>query len=97
MTGFTFSDFVLGNGSAVIGDFTETTANRVWTLDVTPGGQGAVTADVAANVAQDDGGNNNTVAVQASVTYDSVAPGIVITPTGTTTSASPITFTFMPR
>ncbi|MBI3096757.1 MAG: hypothetical protein HYY93_00705, partial [Planctomycetes bacterium] len=65
----------------------------VYTIPVTPSGQGAVTCQVTASAAQDAAGNNNTVSNNASVTYDSIAPTVAVTPDGTSTSASSITFT----
>ncbi|MCX6872423.1 MAG: M6 family metalloprotease domain-containing protein [Verrucomicrobia bacterium] len=56
-------------------------------------GSGTVIATAAAGVAHDAAGNANTASNTASVTYDSVAPTVAVTPTGTTTSGSPITFT----
>jgi hypothetical protein len=44
----------------------------VYTFDVTPAGQGAVTVNVAAAVAQDAAANGNTAATQYIITYDSL-------------------------
>jgi hypothetical protein len=92
VTGFTAGDVTAGNGT--VANFAGSGA--VYTFDLIPGGQGPVTADVAAGVAQDGAGNGNTAAAQFSRTYDSVAPTVTIDqeagqpdPTGT----APISFT----
>ncbi len=72
VSGFDLTDLTVGNGAA--GNLQVVTANRVWTADITPSGQGAVTVDLAANKAQDAAGNNNTAATQLTRTYDNVAP-----------------------
>ncbi|MFZ5604495.1 MAG: beta strand repeat-containing protein, partial [Pseudomonadota bacterium] len=71
MTGFVLGDIVASNASLSNlidnndGDFIVT---------VTPTADGAVTLNVAANVAQDAAGNNNTVAIQYSTVFDSSGP-----------------------
>jgi hypothetical protein len=61
---------------------------------VTPAGQGAVTVNVAASVAQDAASNGNTAATQYSITYDTVAPTVTLTSTATSpTKVSPIPMT----
>ncbi|MFO0877699.1 MAG: Ig-like domain-containing protein [Gemmataceae bacterium] len=76
VSGFTENDVTLGNAN--LSAFTATTANRVWTFLVTPVNQGSVTVDVAADVAQDAAGNGNTVATSLARTFDSIAPGVVL-------------------
>ena len=76
VTGFSISDISAGNAS--LSNFTATSAS-VYTVTVTPTSDGAVTLDVAANVALDTAGNNNTAATQLSVTYDGTAPTAAIT------------------
>jgi len=70
VTGFTVSDLNVTNGTT--SGFTG--SGDTYTVNVTPSGQGTVTVDVAENVAQDIGENNNTAASQLSRTYDSAAP-----------------------
>lgn len=70
VTGFDVTDIVVGNGNA--GNFAG--GPSVYSFDVTPSGQGLVTIDVPANIAQDAATNTNFAAVQYSLTYDTVAP-----------------------
>ena len=70
VTGFTLSDVVVNNG--VASNFAG--SGDSYSFDVTPSGQGAVSVDVPAGVAQDEAGNTNTAAAQFGATYDSVAP-----------------------
>ena len=71
VSGFVLGDIVAGNASLSNlidnndGDFIVT---------VTPTTDGAVTLNVAANVAQDAAGNNNTVAIQYSTVFDGSGP-----------------------
>ncbi len=46
---------------------------------VTPDADGAVTTNVAGSVAVDTAGNNNTAAVELSITADLTAPTVAIT------------------
>lgn len=64
VTGFALGDITVGNG--VASNFAGSGA--VYICDVTPAALGAVTVDVAANVAQDAAGNLNTAATQFSIT-----------------------------
>ncbi|QGJ70243.1 Hypothetical protein PBC10988_19380 [Planctomycetales bacterium 10988] len=64
-----------------------------YTLEVTPSADGSVTVSVADDTAEDTAGNL-LESDSATVTYDSTAPSLEITPDGTTTPTSPITFTF---
>lgn len=94
VTGFVVGDITVGNGSA--GSFVAV-SGKVYTFNVTPAGQGQVTVDIAAGVAQDTAGNGNTAATQLSRTYDSVAPTVTLTstaPNPTNTSPIPVTATF---
>jgi methionine-rich copper-binding protein CopC len=70
-----------------------TGSGNIYTLPVTPNGQGAITCTVNAAAAQDAAANGNSVSNTASVTYDTLAPTVAVTPNGTSTSTSPITFT----
>ncbi len=72
---FVAGDIATVNGSvsgfiAVDGD--------TYTFNLTPSGQGLVTADIAQNAASDDAGNGNTQATQFSRTYDSVVPTVTM-------------------
>ena len=73
VTGFAVGDITVTNGSA--GNFASVDGNT-YTADITPDAGGNVAIDVAANVAQDGAGNNNTAATQVSVTYDAIAPTV---------------------
>jgi hypothetical protein len=92
VTGFTAADITSGNGT--VANFAG--SGSVYTFDLVPSGQGLVTADIAADLAQDVAGNGNTAATQFSRTYDSIAPDVTIDqasgqadPTG----VAPINFT----
>ncbi len=92
VTGFAIGDISVGNGAASAFNATSTS---VYTATITPASEGAVTVDVAANVAQDGSGNNNTAATQLSVTNDETAPTVTITGSADPTSgAFTATFTF---
>ena len=62
VTGFTSSDIIAGNGT--VSNFAGSDAS--YTFDLTPAGQGLVTADIAAGAASDSAGNGNTIAAQFS-------------------------------
>ncbi|HSA99886.1 MAG TPA: choice-of-anchor Q domain-containing protein, partial [Anaerolineales bacterium] len=75
VTGFLATDITVTGGTldnflAVDGD--------TYTFDLTPGGQGAVTADIAQDAAVDASGNGNVAAPQFSRTYDTVSPIVTI-------------------
>ncbi len=92
VTGFTSDDISVGNGAASNFNATSTT---VYTATITPGAEGAVTIDVAADKAQDAAGNSNTAATQLSVTNDETRPTVTITASADPTSgAFTATFTF---
>jgi hypothetical protein len=94
VTGFVVGDITVGKG--VAGNFVAVNTT-VYSFDVTPSGQGAVTVNVAAAVAQDADLNPNTAATQYSITYDTVAPTVTLTSTATSpteTSPVPMTATF---
>jgi large repetitive protein len=81
VTGFTADDIAVVNGTK--GTFTAVsgTGGAVYTLVVTPtaGFEGNVTVDVAASVAVDAAGNDNTAATQSVQAVDTKAPTVVIT------------------
>jgi len=67
-----------------------------YTFDLTPTGEGLITADIAADVAQDGSGNFNSAAPQFSRTFDTLAPSLTINQASgqvDPASASPINFT----
>jgi hypothetical protein len=66
VTGFTLGDVTVSNGTA--GNLAG--SGSVYTFDVTPVADGLVTVDIAAGVAQDAAGNDNTAATQFSIAYD---------------------------
>lgn len=96
-----FSEDVTGFESAEIGVTGAATSNftavdgNTFTADITPNGTGDITLDIAANVAQDKAGNDNTAASQVSLTYDATAPTVTIMgPTDVVTSDFTVTMTF---
>ncbi len=66
---FEESDVIVGNGRIAKDTFLAVDASQ-YQFDVTPIGQGIVTVDVPANVAQDPAGNPNKAAAQLRRTYD---------------------------
>jgi gliding motility-associated-like protein len=68
VTGFVIGDITVGNGSA--SNFVAVDGNT-YTVDITPGGTGNITIDVAAGVAQDAAANSNTAAAQAVTVFNS--------------------------
>ena len=74
VTGFQISDLTVTNGTA--GNFVNTTADKVWTANIVPSGQGLVTISVAANSAMDKTYEikGNAVSNTLEIIYDSVAP-----------------------
>ncbi|NER78777.1 MAG: hypothetical protein F6K42_04205, partial [Leptolyngbya sp. SIO1D8] len=93
MSGFEVGDISVGNGTAT--NLT-TSDNQTFNVDVTPSRDGLVTVDVAANVAQDIAGNDNTVATQFSIESDRTAPTLTSfvrqTPTDSATNADSLVF-----
>ena len=93
MNGFVVGDITVNNGAA--SEFTMTDA-MTYTATITPAGDGAVTVDVAANVATDAAGNGNTEAAQASSVHDATAPRVVSIvhqdPASTPTNANSLTW-----
>ncbi|WP_417483220.1 Ig-like domain-containing protein [Maricaulis sp.] len=97
---FTFDEDVTG---FALGDIVATGATlanlagsgAVYTADLTMTGS-AVTLDVAANIASDEAGNQNTAATQYSAVFDDEAPTVVsierLTPSSVTTNASDLTW-----
>ena len=80
VSGFTVADITATNAtlSGFAADSTAgTTPDTVWTVLVTPTADGAVTLDIAADVATDTAGNGNLAAPQATSTYDGTDPTVV--------------------
>ncbi|WP_436322591.1 Ig-like domain-containing protein [Vibrio cidicii] len=75
VTGFTVDDITVSGGTK--GTFTEV-SGTVYTLMVTPTANSTsnLTVDVAANVATDAAGNNNTAAAQSTQVVDTVLPSV---------------------
>jgi hypothetical protein len=91
MTGFELEDITVVNGKAANLGGSGTT----YTFDVTPTEDGAVTIDIAANVAEDAATNGNVASMQLSVSTDQTAPTVVISgPTDVVTEDFTATFTF---
>ncbi|GEM_PF-888596 len=94
VSGFEALDIVPGNGA--VNNFQVVDAAH-YTFDLTPAGQGAVTANIAAGVAQDIAGNSNTACTQFGRVYDTVSPNVTMTstePDPTNSSPIPVTVTF---
>ncbi|PCJ07301.1 MAG: hypothetical protein COB16_11480 [Rhodobacteraceae bacterium] len=92
MTGFRRRDITVGNGRA---SNLASSDNTIFTFDVTPQGDGEVTIDIAAGVARDAAGNDNSAAEQLSVTSDSTAPSVEISgPTDVVGELFQVTVTF---
>ena len=93
MTGFTSADITTSNATVV--DFIAVDGDT-YTLNLNPIGEGVVTVDIAAGVAQDGSGNGNSSASQFSRTFDTLAPSVTINQASGQTdpaSISPINFT----
>ena len=75
VTGFVVGEITLGNATASSFMVTSTT---VYTALIMPTANGAVTVDVAADVALDAAGNGNTAATRARSTYTMPVPTITI-------------------
>ena len=89
VTGLTTGGLTVTNG--LIGAISGSGA--AYTVPVTPAADGAVTLQVNAAAAIDTNSLVNLASNVASVAYDTTAPTVVITPTGGSTTASPISFT----
>ena len=76
VSGFTLGEITVGNGAA--SSFTGSDGDTRYTALITPATNGAVTIDVAANVATDIAGNNNSAAVQATSTFTTPVPEISV-------------------
>lgn len=74
VTGLALSEITVGNGTAS----NLQGAGQAYTVDVTPSGSGAVTVDIAADVAVDGAGNGNEAAPQFSITADLTGPTVTL-------------------
>ena len=92
VTGFTLADITVGNGTA--SDLTGGDGATTYTATITPGAEGAVTLDVAADVAEDAAANGNVAAEQVSVTHDMTRPTVAITAPDAANAPFTATFTF---
>jgi hypothetical protein len=92
VTGFAAGDLSLTNASASA--FSGTGA--VYTVTITPSANGQVTVGVAANVAQDGAGNQNTAATDLTRTADATAPSVTLSSTASdpVSGSFPVTITF---
>ena len=99
VNGFAVEDIAVVNGSAAA--LTGTDGGKKFTALITPTGDGTVTVDVAAGVAEDTAGNGNLVAARASSAYiapltDNNAPTVVSitrqTPLSSPTNANTLTW-----
>ncbi|MEQ9298033.1 MAG: Ig-like domain-containing protein, partial [Cyclobacteriaceae bacterium] len=87
VAGFELADFSIGNGTA--SDFHVISTTKYSAL-ITPDADGLVTVDVGADVAQDNGGADNTAAIQFSLTADLTSPTVAIS----STAADPVNGAF---
>lgn len=71
VSGFSAADILVGNGS--VSNFSSQ-SDAVYTAVVSSTNDGTITIDVAANIAQDAAGNNNTAATQLIISADATAP-----------------------
>ena len=97
VSGFVGSDVSLSGSAAGITSWSANSANTVYTATITPTASGTVTIGVAANVATDAAGNNNTAATSKNVTVsvDTTAPGVTVSvPSGTQNGAFNATIRF---
>jgi hypothetical protein len=92
VSGFSSSSVTVTNGTVA----SLTGSGASYTANITPSGQGLVTVAIAAGVAQDAAGNNNTAATSLTRTFDSVNPTVTLSTTASqpTNSAIPVTVTF---
>ncbi|HJQ13570.1 MAG TPA: Ig-like domain-containing protein [Anaerolineales bacterium] len=91
VTGFDISDIAASN--ATVSNFIVVDGDT-YAFELTPSGQGLLTAGIAIGAAQDSSGNTNSAATQFSRTFDSDAPTVTMTSAAPDpTNASPILVT----
>ena len=71
VSGFDVTDISVGNATA---SSFASTSTSVYTALITPTSNGAVTIDIAANIAKDTANNGNSVATQFTTDYDATPP-----------------------
>ncbi|WP_343672209.1 Ig-like domain-containing protein, partial [Chitinophaga sp.] len=71
VTGLTLDDFSVVNGTV---SNLQTADHIIYTVDVTPAGEGIVKVQLPVDVAENVGGNGNTVSNELQVTVDTTAP-----------------------
>ena len=97
VAGFTQSEVSLSGSAASITSWSANSNDTIYTATITPTASGTVTVGVAADVATDAVGNNNTAATSKNVTVsvDTTAPGVSISvPSGVQNGAFNATITF---
>ena len=97
VSNFVQSDVSLSGSAASITSWRANSGNTVYTATITPTASGTVTIGVAANVANDTAGNQNTAAPSKTVTasVDITSPGVSIAvPSGVQNGAFDVTITF---
>lgn len=93
VTGFSAADISVSGGTAT--GLSGSGAN--YTANITPSGNGTVTVNLPANVAEDNAGNGNIAATQFSIVSERTPPSVVITSSEsspTNAALIPVTFTF---
>jgi hypothetical protein len=90
ITGFALTDISVANGHA--SNFTG--SGSLYTATITPTADGIVSVDVAANVAQDSAGNNNSAASQYTINHDQTVPTLVINSNATNPTNASFTASF---
>jgi len=91
VTGFSANGVTVTNGT--VSNF-HAVSGSVYTFDVTPSANGAVTVNIPANVAQDSTGNGNPPATPFTVTFDGTLTTVALTSTATSpTKLTPIPVT----
>lgn len=90
VTGFTAADISVSNGT--VANLTPT-SGKTYTFTVTPTNQGAVSVSIPAGGAQNAAGLDNTASTSTSITFDSQAPTITITPLTTNDTTPTLTGT----
>lgn len=91
VTGFVAGDITVTNGT--VSNFVAVDGHT-YTFSVTPTADGAVTVNIAANVATDTGSNGNTAATPVTLTSDRTPPTAAVTSSAADpTSTNPIPFT----
>ena len=88
---FAVGDITVGNGTA--SEFTETTAGRAWTANISPMAAGSVTLDVSARVVQDLAGNDNSAATRQSTNHEPPTVTLALSPDSVSESADVSTVT----